>query len=120
LLARGFISPEDLSFYKITHSPQEAVDWIKSYYSVYHSVRQVRDRLVIRLEKELVDDPARELNEMFRDLVKYGEIEKTLPLSEERDEPHLWAKPRIAFFYNKRSAGRLNEMILTINRLGQK
>jgi len=66
-----------------------------------------------------VDDHVRELNDIFRDLVKSGEIRKTPPLSEEKDEPHLWAKPRIAFSYNKRSAGRLNEMILTINRLGQ-
>jgi hypothetical protein len=37
---------------------------------------------------------------------------------EEEDEPDLQMKPRIAFFYNRRSAGRLNEMILMINRLG--
>jgi len=29
LLARQFISPEGLSFYKIIHSPDEAVDWIR-------------------------------------------------------------------------------------------
>jgi len=53
LLDRGFVNPEDLSFYKVMHSPEEATAWIKSYYSTYHSIRQVRNRLVIRLEKEL-------------------------------------------------------------------
>lgn len=51
LLARDFIHPEDLSFYKIMHSPEEAAEWIRAYYSTYHSMRQVRGRLVIRLEK---------------------------------------------------------------------
>ena len=74
LLARRFISPEDLSFYKIVHSPEEAVDCIKSFYSTYHSIRQVRDRLVIRLEKELLDSHIKTLNEDFQDLIKSGEI----------------------------------------------
>jgi len=119
LLAKQFISPEDLSFYKIMHSPEEAVNWIKSYYSTYHSIRQVQDRLVIRLEKELPDNYVRKLNERFRDLVGVGEIAKTPALSAEEDEPSLLSKPRIAFVYNKKSAGRLNEMILLINQLGQ-
>ena len=118
LLSRGFISPEDLSFYRIMHSPKEAVDWIKSYYSVYHSLRQVRDKLVIRLEKELLDEHIKELNKTFGDLIKSGEIVKTRPLPKEKDEPNLWFKPRITFSYNKKSAGRLNEMILMINRMG--
>ena len=119
LLARGFISPEDLTFYKIVRSPEEATDWIRSYYSTYHSIRQVRDRLVIRLEKELLDNHVRKLNKAFRDLVESGEIAKTSALHAEEDEPALLSKPRLAFVYNKKSAGRLNEMILMINQLGQ-
>jgi len=51
LLARGFIDQEDLSFYKIMHSPEEAADWIATYYSTYHSMRQVYSRLVIQIGK---------------------------------------------------------------------
>ncbi|MFP4641444.1 MAG: LOG family protein [Dehalococcoidia bacterium] len=119
LLERGFISPEDLSFYKIAHSPEEAIDWIKFYYSTYHSLRQVRGKLVIRLEKELPDSRIRELNERFRDVVESGEIVKTSLLPGEKDEPHLQSKPRITFTYNRKSAGRLNEMILAINEMGK-
>ncbi len=43
LLDRGFVSPGDLSFYRIMHSPEEAASWIKSFYSTYHSMRQVRN-----------------------------------------------------------------------------
>jgi uncharacterized protein (TIGR00730 family) len=119
LLARGFISAEDLSFYRIARTPEEAVDCITSYYSTYHSLRQVRDKLVIRLEKELKDDQVRRLSDLFQDLIESGRIFKTAALPEEKDEPKLRSKPRIAFSYNRKSAGRLNEMIMTINELGR-
>ena len=119
LLARGLVSPEDLSLYRIVHSPAEAADWIVSYYSVYHSMRQVRNRLVIRLEKELSDEQVSILNERFRDLVASGKISKTSALREEADEPDFRSKPRIVFAYDRGRAGRLNEMILEINRLGR-
>jgi hypothetical protein len=118
LLARAFIRPEDLSFYKIIRSPEQAADWIASYYSTYHSMRQVRNRLVIRLEKELPDSQIAVLNERFPDLIKSGKIYKTSALAEEADEPELRSKARITFSYNKKSAGRLNEMIFMINQLG--
>jgi uncharacterized protein (TIGR00730 family) len=119
LLARGFVSPEDLNLYRIAHSQGEATDWIASYYSTYHSVRQVGNRLVIRLEKELSDDYIRILNEKFRDLVASGRISKTSAFREEADEPELQSKPRIVFAYDRGRAGRLNELILEINRLGR-
>ena len=119
LLARGYISPQDLSLYKIAHSAEEAVDWINAYYSTYNSVRQIRNTLVIRLERELSDDHLALLNESFSDLVETGAIEKTKPLPQERDQPELLPKPRISFRNNKQSAGSLNELILAINQMGK-
>lgn len=119
LLARGFINPEDLSLYRIVHSPEEATEWITSYYSTYHSQRQVGDRLVLRLEKELPDQDVTTLNATFRDLVASGKITKTTALREEADEPELRAKPRLVFAYDRGHAGRLNELILAVNRMGK-
>jgi uncharacterized protein (TIGR00730 family) len=119
LLERQYVSPEDLSFYRIWRSPQEAVDWIASYYTVFHSFRLVHNRLVIRLEKELADAYIEQLNEEFSDLLKSGKIERTNFLPEEADEPGLLSKPRIAFLYNKKSPGRLNQMIWKINELAK-
>ncbi len=118
LLARGFVSREDLTLYRIVRSPEEATDWIAAYYSTYHSQRQVGNRLVIRLEKELSDEHIATLNATFRDLVASGKISKTAALHEEADEPELRSKPRIVFAYDRGRAGRLNELILAINRLG--
>ena len=118
MMDRGLISQPDLSFYKIAHSPQEAVDWIKSYYSTYHSVRQVRGTLVMRLERELSDEAVAALNESFSDLMKSGKITKTEPLPQEKDQPELLAKPRSSVQYDQSNAGRLNEMILAVNEMG--
>ncbi|HWM50842.1 MAG TPA: cytochrome D ubiquinol oxidase subunit II, partial [Thermoplasmata archaeon] len=118
MLPRGFISPNDLSLYRIVRSPEEAATWIAFYYSTYHSMRQVGNRLVIRLERELSDDQVSALNEAFRDIVASGKISKTQALREEDDEPNLRLKPRIVFTYAKGRAGRLNELVLAINRLG--
>ena len=90
------ISPEDLSLYKVAHSAEEAVAWIKHYYSTYHSVRQVHDKLVIRLEKELSAENIAQLNESFADLIESGKIEKAEARRQE-DEPELLSKPRISF-----------------------
>jgi uncharacterized protein (TIGR00730 family) len=118
LLDRGYISPEDLSFYRIMHTPQEATEWISNYYSTYHSMRQVKDDLVIRLERELPDSALEELNENYFDLVRAGSIARTRALPEEYDEPALLSKPRLGLAYNKKSPGRLIQMVMDINRLG--
>lgn len=118
MLDRHFISPEDLSLYRIMHSPEEAAVWVRSYYTTFHSIRQVGDTLVIRLEKQLSDSNIAKLSRDFTDLIKAGDIASIGPLPGEEDEPGLLSKPRIAFTYNKKSAGRLNQMILEINRMG--
>jgi hypothetical protein len=71
------------------------------------------------LEKELLDSHVRKLNEVFPDLIESGEIAKTPALQAEGDTPIILSKPIIAFVYNKKSPGWLNEMILMINQLGQ-
>ena len=73
---------------------------------------------MIRLERELSEEQMEQLNISFADLVAAGDIVKTAPLPQENDEPDLLSKPRISFRNNKKSAGRLNEMILAINRMG--
>ena len=46
-------------------------------------------------------------------------ITRTLPFAEEVDEPELLTGPRIAFAYNRQSAGRLNQLILALNSNGR-
>ena len=119
ILARGLISPEDISLYKIVHSAEKAVEEINMFYSTFHSFRQVGNKRVIRLEKDLGAEAIEQLNDQFSDIVTHGKIERTYALPEESNEPDLLGKPRIAFEYAHKSAGRLKQMIDQINKLGK-
>ena len=119
MLQRGMISPEDVSIYKICNTAEEGVDWVMFYYSTYHSMRQVRRKLVVRLEKELTGDHVELLNDEFADIIGKGRIKKTGPLPEEANEPEIKDKPRLVFQYNQAHAARLNQMFLRINELGK-
>ena len=119
LVKRRLISPEDASLYEIVHSAEQAVDAITTFYSTYHSYRQVGNKLVIRLERDLPDSAIHQLNGQFADLLTTGKIERTEALPEEANEPELHSKPRIGFAYNHKSAGRLRQMIDQINALGR-
>ncbi|MFQ5511594.1 MAG: LOG family protein [Candidatus Krumholzibacteriia bacterium] len=119
LLERGLIAEEDISLYKIVHSPEEAVEVIESFYSTFHSFRQVNEKRVIRLQHELRSSAIDKLNGEFSDVVTAGKIERTGPLPEESNEPELADMPRIVFAYDHTSAGRLKQMIDEINRLGR-
>jgi len=118
LLGRRLIAKEDLNLYRIMESPEDAVAWIKHYYSTYHSMRLVRGQLVVRLQRKLSDDAIETLNSKFSDLVRSGKIAPVAAFPDEANEPDLLDKPRIACAYNQQSPSRLNEMILAINNLG--
>ena len=114
LLQRGMISPEDLSLYKVTSSVEEAADEVRGFYRRYHSMRYVRDRLIVRLEAAISEEEIELLNEEFGDILKSGKIEPTLALAEEHDKTisHL---PRIKFHFRRRAFGRLRELINRLN-----
>jgi uncharacterized protein (TIGR00730 family) len=118
MLKQGLISPEDVSIYKICNTPEEGVEWVKFFYSTYHSMRLVRRKLVVRLEKELTDEDVALLNDEFHEIVDKGRIEKSSMLPEEANEPEIADKPRLVFNYNQMNAARLHQMFLRINELG--
>jgi len=116
LLAGGLISPEDTSLYKITDSVDVAVEEVLGFFRVYHSMRYVKNKLVLRLHKELDEALLADINANFRDILKEGQFTVSGPLREEKDEPTLVALPRLVFAFNRRSLGRLRQLIDAINR----
>ncbi len=116
LLAKQMISPEDLSLYCLTSDCQAAVREVLDFYRVYHSMRHVRNRLVFRLRQPLAADELAQVNDQFSDMLLDGRFESTPPLPGEADEPELAALPRIAFHFNRRSLGRLRDLINWLNR----
>ncbi len=116
LLADGMISPEDLSLYKLTDKVEAAVAEILQFFHVYHSMRYVKNKLVLRLTEAISPKLLDDINQHFRDILVDGDFTTGGPLREEKDEPALIALPRLMFHFNRRSLGRLRQLIDCINR----
>lgn len=116
LLKRKLISPEDLALYKLTDSVEDAVEETLQFYRVYHSMRYVRNKLVLRLSAPPLDELLAEINEEFADILVEGQFTISGPLPEEMDEPDLAKLSRLVFRFNRRSLGRLRQLIDALNR----
>jgi uncharacterized protein (TIGR00730 family) len=116
LLERQMISPNDLALYKVTDSVEEAVAEVTGFYRVYHSMRYVKDDLVLRLQRELPQPLLERIREEFTDIILSGTFEQTSALPAEANDPHLAALPRLRFRFDRRSLGRLRILIDLINR----
>ncbi|MEX1231375.1 MAG: TIGR00730 family Rossman fold protein [Planctomycetaceae bacterium] len=116
LLKTEMISLEDISLYHVTSSIPEAVEEITQFYRVYHSMRYVRDKLILRLNIEPSDDFLVQLNDEFGDLLESGAIERAAAHRFEADELAAAKLPRIAFRFDRRRIGRLRQLIDALNR----
>lgn len=112
LLKPGKISREDLSLYKITDDVDEAVEEILHFYHNYHSMRYVRDELVIRLQRPLPAGALRKLSADFKDICSRGSILPSDPLPEEHDFLSL---PRLVLHFNRLNCGRLRQLVNRVN-----
>src|SRR5687767_12167357 len=74
LLGRGFLSEADLRLFKVTESKDEAIRECTHFYSNYHSVRQVRDELVVRIQHRPTTAQLREIQSKFADIAVDGEF----------------------------------------------
>ena len=115
LLGEGMICAEDHSLYKVTDRYEEAVAEVLDFYRVYHSMRYVKQKLVLRLQHRLDASLVDAINQSFRDVLVEGVFEQRDAFSDERDEPELSHLPRLAFHFNRRNLGRLRQLIDWIN-----
>jgi hypothetical protein len=117
LLRDKLISPEDLSFYQITDNADDAVKIITRFYRNYHSMRFVKDRLVIRLKHAPAASALAALNEDFADLITEGGFEVIPPTREETEYAEHLELARIACNFNRHDYGRLRALIDVLNGL---
>jgi uncharacterized protein (TIGR00730 family) len=118
LLARGLISPTDMSLFRVTDSAGAAVAEILGFYRVYHSMRYVHRDLVLRLQHRLADKVLEQVREQFADIVVSGTYEQTGALPEEANDTHVADLPRLRFHFDRRNHGRLRQLIDFINAAG--
>lgn len=117
LLQRKLINEEDMNLFVIVDSAEAAVSQIRSFYRRYHSIRFVGQQLAVRLKQAISPEQLEQIRERFSDLLSDGTFELRGPLDEELDEPALRDLPRLVFNFNRRSAGRLRQLIAHLNEL---
>ncbi len=113
----GYISASDMSLVQHVNSVEKAVEEITKFYKIYHSIRYVGNKTVIRLNSRLSNENVKELTKQYRCILRSGEIEATtaLPAEGENDEyPDL---PRLVMDFNKHNFGKLHEMLRFLNTL---
>jgi hypothetical protein len=116
LLKNELISPADPALFRITDSVEEAVEEIVRFYRNYHSMRYVKEELVLRLLRPLGEGVLRELNRDFADILERGEITASDALPEELNEPEVAQMPRLRMFFDRKNLGRLRQLIDRINQ----
>ncbi len=113
LLRTNMISPEDMNLFRLTDDVETAVQEVVRFYRRYHSQRYVRDQLVLRMLEPLPAAVIQRMNDEFHEILEGGKIEAVSAFSEEADDvPHL---PRIAMRFNRRSHGRMRQIVDLIN-----
>jgi uncharacterized protein (TIGR00730 family) len=117
VLRNKFISPDDLHLYHLTDSAERAVRIITRFYRNYHSMRFVKELLVIRLNHAPSAAAVRKLNQDFADIVLSQRIRVIEPTAEEVEDNQALDRPRIAFGFNRRDYGRLRQLIDRLNDL---
>jgi uncharacterized protein (TIGR00730 family) len=115
LLKRGMIDADDMSLFRMTDRVDEATEEIMRFFRVYHSMRYVHDKLVIRLTRPLDDRMLDSINANFGDLLVQGRFTLNEALPEERDDPALAGLPRLVGHFHRRNFGRLRQLIDAIN-----
>jgi len=113
---QGYISPDDFGLIEKVDRPEDAVDRIRRFYSRYHSLRYVKEKLVIRMTTWLDADQVNALKNAYADiLVPGGEMRLSGPLDDEMDEPELIHLPRLVVDFKRKDFGRLRQLVDAIN-----
>lgn len=115
----GFISNNDIGLLIRVNSIEQAVDEILQFYRVYHSIRYVGNKTVIRLNKPLSSEDLDKLNKKYSCILRSGKIEPTdaLPVEQKREE--LLDLPRLVMDFNRHDFGIFYGMLHFLNTLGE-
>lgn len=113
----GWISQGDNRLYCITDSVETALAEVEGFYRNYHSLRYVGDRLVIRLHAEPTAAELADLTERYAPILKGGAIETTRPYPPEVSSDDHVELPRIVLRFDRRSFGKLRNLIDDLNGL---
>jgi len=115
LVERGYVSAEDLDLFFVTDSAERAAEEVTSFYTNFDSMRFVRDKLVLRLDRAPDDATLEHLSDEFSDILAGGAIERTDALDAEVADDDALDKQRIKLLFDRASYGRLRALIDRLN-----
>jgi hypothetical protein len=116
MLKNGYIDKDDLKLFTIVENVDGAIRYIDDFYRVYHSIRYIAGKTVLRLNKEISAGLLTLLNRKFKDILTSGDIKLCGPTREELHRGELLDLPRLVMKFNMRNYGRLCELIHLINK----
>ncbi|HEX5472903.1 MAG TPA: TIGR00730 family Rossman fold protein [Lacipirellulaceae bacterium] len=121
LLAGKMIGSEDASLFRVTDSVEETVAEILCFYRVFYKMQYENNRLVLQLCERLNESRLRALQSEFRDILATGEFRQEdqstngADDSDHQPNPTAPIRSRLIFHFNRRSLGRLRQLIDAIN-----
>lgn len=117
LLRDGLISEMDFNLLKVTNDPEVARKEIVNFYYNFHSYRFIGETLVIRMQREVPAGALPRLQEDFQDILTSPDgLSVCSALQEEEHQPELADLPRLCVKFDRRSYGRLRQLIDRINQ----
>jgi len=107
---------DDLDTFTVTSDVDEAVEILQSFYRVYHSLRHVGDRLVLRTRTAVSDELLAQLNDEFADIVESGSIERCEATDPELRDDDVVDLPRLRLRFIKARYARLHALVRALGR----
>lgn len=115
LLKLKMVDPSDLHLFETVKDAETACARIVHFYKNFHSMRFAGDYLVLRLKRKLTAPELKKINDKFGDILKKGKFILSRPLATEESEPEILELPRLVGQFDRRSYGRLKQLVDLIN-----
>ena len=117
LVGRGFISQNDMGLFIRVNTIENAIDEILQFYKVYHSIRYIGNKTVVRLKSLLSSENIEVLNRKYADILRSGKIELTDSLPAEQKGGEFLDLPRLVMDFNRCDYGKFYEMLRLLNTM---
>jgi hypothetical protein len=102
----------------LTDSVDGAVTEVLNFYRVYHSMRYICGDLLLRLQRGLSGEMMERIRSEYADILVASTFEQTEALPEEANDTRIALLPRLRCRFDRRSLGRLRQLIDAINQSG--
>jgi hypothetical protein len=98
----------------VTDSVEETVDEVLRFYRVFERMEYVDNRLVLRLRERIEEAPLAAIQRDFADILADGKFRQEVETGTNGSADSVMGA-RLIFHFNRRSLGRLRQLVDLIN-----